>query len=113
MSEIILVLVITLDNKVQAYEMKLSYDLALGLPSIPNLFTHSYNGYANFFFSILPFLFSLAWQNLKFSFLKPSDFIIILYKSHFSWKKLYGWFYLDFKMCMLSAFITCGLCRGV
>ena len=39
MSKIILVLVITLDNKVQAYEMKLSYDLALELASIPNLFT--------------------------------------------------------------------------
>ena len=36
-SKIILILVITLDNKIQAYEMRLSYDLALELASIPNL----------------------------------------------------------------------------
>ena len=37
-SKIILVLVITLDNKIQAHEIRLSYDLALELASIPNLF---------------------------------------------------------------------------
>lgn len=91
-SKIFLILVITLDNKIQAYEMRLSYDLALELASIPNLF-RQLQWLCKIFLFHFTFSVFLGMAKPEVSFSKAKWFYNLCIKSHI--------FFLE-KKCMVG-----------